>query len=186
MWGLGAVVQYDSRDEIYYPSRGLFLKAVATAYLKPLGSTTTMGLITADLRQFLTLYRQLIFAWQLSAQVALGNDMPFQMLPTLGGQDLLRGVRRNMFRDDMAVALQAELRFPIWDALKGTVFAGVGDVYNLKAWHWAMPKVSYGAGLRVAFNAARVNIRFDVARTNVNPSWRADGWSFYLTCTEAF
>ena len=184
--GVGAVVQYDSRDELYYPRRGLFFKTIASYYYSAYTPVGSLGLVSIDLRHYVPIYKDLIFAWQLVAEAALGENKPFQLLPTIGGQDLLRGVRRQMFRDDMALALQAELRIPVWDVLKATVFAGVGDVYNLGNWHWAVPKVSYGAGLRVMFNAAKVNLRFDVARTNVNPSWRADGWSFYLTCTEAF
>ena len=186
LWGLGAVAQYDSRDDIYYPHHGLFFKTIATGYLKALGCSATLGTLSVDLRQFLTIYKELLFAWQLKTDITTGNDIPFQMLSTIGGQDLLRGVRRQMFRDDMSVALQGELRFPIWDMIRATVFAGIGDVYNLRHWQWAIPKVSYGAGVRVMFNAANVNIRFDVARSNVNPSWKADGWSFYLTCIEAF
>ena len=186
LWGLGPVVQYDTRDELYYPRRGLFFKAVGAYYGSESGSTARVGRISADLRQFVPLYKDLIFAWQFSGDVALGKDKPFQLLPTLGGQDLVRGVRRNMFRDDVALALQAELRIPVWSLLKATVFAGVGDVYNLADWRWAVPKVGYGAGVRACFNKAKIHLRFDVARSNVNPSWRLDGWSFYFTCTEAF
>jgi hypothetical protein len=49
-----------------------------------------------------------------------------------------------------------------------------------------MPKVGYGAGLRVCLNNDMVNIRFDVARNNLTSSWTLDTWSFYLTLKEAF
>lgn len=186
LWGIGAVVQYDSRDKIYYPHSGLFVKVTGAYYGSEAGQRRNAGKVTADVRQFVPLYKELIFAWQFTTDIAIGRDKPFQMLPTIGGQDLLRGVRRNMFRDDLAAALQAELRIPIWSLLKATVFGGIGDVYNLYDWRWATPKVGYGAGVRACFNKAGINVRFDVARSNVNKSWKADGWSFYLTCTESF
>ncbi len=186
MLGLGAVVSYDSRDEQFYPHRGLFFKAVGHYYEPYLGSSYRMGKVFAELRHFVPLYKDLIFAWQFSTDWAFGKEKPFQYLPTLGGQDLARGVRYGSWRDDVMMNLQAELRIPIWRFIKASVFASVGDVYNLSDWNWAVPKVGYGAGLRVAITKARVNVRFDVARNNLNNSWTQDGWSFYLTVKEAF
>jgi hemolysin activation/secretion protein len=109
------------------------------------------------------------------------------MLPRLGGQDGLRGVNSDMFRDDIMMALQAELRIPIWSIFRAAVFAGIGDVYDYHNWHWAIPKVGYGIGLRATINKAKVNIRLDVARSNVDPRWdNINAYSFYLTATEAF
>jgi hemolysin activation/secretion protein len=111
----------------------------------------------------------------------------YPMLPRLGGQDGLRGVNSDMFRDDIMMALQAELRIPIWSVFRAAVFAGIGDVYDYHNWHWEVPKVGYGVGLRAAINKAKVNIRFDVARSNVDPRWNdIKAYSFYLTATEAF
>ena len=45
----------------------------------------------------------------------------------------------------------------------------------------------HGIGLRAAINKAKVNIRFDIARSNVDPRWNnINAYSFYLTATEAF
>ncbi len=186
MLGVGALASYDSRDKQFYPQRGIFFKAVANYYEPYLGSTYRMGSVAADFRQFVPIYKEFVFAWQLTTAWAFGREKPFQMLPTIGGLDVLRGIRRGQFRDDVSVALQAELRIPIWRFLKASVFAGVGDVYNLDHWTWSTPKVGYGAGLRVAVNKAKVNVRFDVARNNQNATWQRDGWNFYLTIKEAF
>lgn len=191
MWGIGLAVQYDSRDVLFYPRRGLFFKFSVTHYDKALGATARLTRLQTDLRQFVPIYRDLIFAWQFRSEWALaaegGKNVPFQMLPTFGGQDMLRGIARNMFRDNAMMALQAELRIPIWNFIRACVFAGVGDVYNTHHWQWASPKVSYGLGLRVGINRAKVNIRFDVARSNVYKEWNTwQSYSFYLTATEAF
>lgn len=181
MFGLGGVVSYDSRDRQFYPSRGIFFKTVASYYEPYLGSSYRMGKIASEFRQFVPIYKDLIFAWQASTEWTLGREKPFQLLPTLGGMDLLRGVRRGEWRDDVMMAVQTELRIPIWRFIKASVFASVGDVYNLENWQWSTPKIGYGAGVRVALNRAKVNIRFDVARQNYD-----DNWSFYLTIREAF
>ena len=196
--GLGAVVQYDSRDNVFYPTRGIFFKASAAAAWTnkmdiPEGQQATInGLLSADLRQYISLPHNLVIAWQLKGQFMLSNYFIshltlYPMLPRLGGQDGLRGINSDMFRDDIMMAFQAELRIPIWSIFRATVFAGVGDVYDFHNWHWEVPKVGYGIGLRAAINKAKVNIRFDIARSNVDPRWNnINAYSFYLTATEAF
>ena len=181
MVGLGGIISYDSRDQQFYPSRGIFFKTVASYYEPYLGSTYRMGKISADFRHFVPIYKELVFAWQAYTEWALGNEKPFQLLPTLGGMDVVRGIRRGTWSDDVMMAVQTELRIPIWRFLKGSIFSSIGDVYNLDDWQWSIPKIGYGAGLRVALNKAKVNVRFDVARQNYD-----NNWSFYLTIKEAF
>ncbi len=190
MWSLGVVTQYDTRDTLYYPHNGLFFKASAAHYEPALGSTARMTHLQADLRQFISLPKNIIFAWQFKTEWALSDNVesiPFQMLPTLGGQDLVRGVRQNMFRDNVMMALQAEFRFPLWNFLRLHAFAGIGDVYNTDHWRWATPKIGYGLGLRIGINDAHINIRLDVARNNIYKNWNTwDSYAFYITATEAF
>ena len=191
MWGLGGALQYDTRDITYYPHSGIFFKFTATHYDHLIGSTARLTYLQADLRQFVPIYKELLFAWQFRTDWALATNgaaaVPFQMLPTLGGQDLLRGIPRNMFRDNAMIALQGELRIPVWRFIHATAFAGIGDVYNTARWQWAMPKVGYGLGLRTGINRAKVNIRFDLARNNIYKEWNTwRSYSFYLTATEAF
>ena len=196
--GLGVVTQYDTRDNVFYPTRGIFFKVSAAAAWTnkidiPEGQQATInGLLAADLRQYISLPYDLVIAWQLKGQFMLSSYFIshltlYPMLPRLGGQDGLRGINSDMFRDDIMMAFQAELRIPIWSIFRATVFAGVGDVYDFHNWHWEVPKVGYGIGLRAAINKAKVNIRFDVARSNIDPRWNnINAYSFYLTATEAF
>ena len=190
MWALGAVTQYDTRDTLYYPSKGLLFKTSIAYYEPKLGCTARVFHWQADLRQFISLPKDIIFAWQFKTEWALSDNVasiPFQCLPTFGGQDLVRGVRRNMFRDNVMMALQAEFRFPIWRWFRLHAFAGIGDVYNTDQWRWATPKVGYGLGLRVCINKAKVNLRFDIARNNIYKEWNTwESYAFYLTATEAF
>lgn len=195
---VGAVGVYDSRDNVFYPTQGVFAKLTAAAAWTnkveiPEGQQAMInGLLSADIRHFVPLTDQIVFAWQLKAQMMLSplfisHLTMYPMLPRLGGQDGLRGVNSDMFRDDIMMALQAELRLPIWSIFRAAVFAGIGDVYDYHNWHWEVPKVGYGIGLRAAINKAKVNIRFDVARSNVDPRWNnINAYSFYLTATEAF
>lgn len=195
---LGAVTQYDTRDNVYYPTKGLFCKVSAAAALTnkqdiPEGQQAAIhGWLAADLRQYIPLPHHFVIAWQLKGQFMLSQYhishlTMYPLLPRLGGQDGLRGINSDMFRDDIMMAFQAELRIPIWSIFRATIFAGIGDVYDFHNWHWEIPKVGYGIGIRATINKAKVNIRFDVARSNVDPRWNTiDAYSFYLTATEAF
>ena len=187
-WGLGAVAVYDTRDRVFYPTKGIFFKAAVTHYEKAIGCSARLTMLHLDLRQFVPLPHDFVWAWQFRSQwVFSAGDVPYSMYPRLGGQDALRGISSSMFRDDAMIALQTEMRIPIWSVFRATVFAGIGDVYDIHDWQWAVPKVSYGLGLRMSINRAKVNIRFDVARSNVDPRWNvAQAYSFYLTATEAF
>ena len=195
---LGAVALYDSRDNVFYPSKGVFAKvSAAAAWTNEVDiaqgqQATVNGLFSADVRQYISLPHSLVLAWQFKTQLmlseyAISHLTLYPMLPRLGGQDGLRGISSDMFRDDVMLQLQAELRIPIWSIFRAAVFAGIGDVYDYHNWHWATPKVGYGVGLRAAINKAKVNIRFDIARSNVDPRWdNINAYSFYLTATEAF
>ena len=194
--GIGGAISYDTRSNNYYPLHGLFFKTSITYYqqfsLNSQQSTANSQQPSAnfqlstfnfqiDLRHYIPLYRELILAWNFRSKIAVGNNVPFQLLPTIGGQDLVRGIRQNKFKDNTLFALQTELRIPIGRFLKGAVFASIGDVYNYNNWHWATPKIGYGAGLRACIHQAKTNIRLDVARQNYS-----NDWSFYFTVKEAF
>lgn len=186
-WSVGAVVSYDSRDNLFYPQEGMFFKSLLS-YSEPyLGSKVRMGRLTSEFRHFVPIRNEFVFAWQASVDMVWGKTIPFQLLPTFGGCDLMRGFRHGRWRDDVALALQAEFRMPIYWRLKAAVFGSVGDVYNWNDWRFVMPKFAYGIGLRLRFNKAKVNLRFDIARTNYG-NWRnfKDNWNFYFTASEAF
>lgn len=196
--GLGVVAQYDSRDNVFYPSRGVLAKVTASAAwinkmdIQAGQQATINGVLSTDVRQYIPLPCDLVLAWQWKTQLMLA-PLPishltlYPLLPRLGGQDGIRGINSDMFRDDIMMALQAELRIPIWSIFRAAVFAGIGDVYDYHNWHWTTPKIGYGIGLRATINKAKVNIRFDVARSNIDPRWdNINAYSFYLTATEAF
>ena len=190
MPGIGVTAQFDSRDEVYYPHKGLMLKVSVTHYNRWWRSTCGLTAGQIDFRQYLPIGKQVVWCYQVRAAIAASltpGEIPFQMLPTFGGQDLVRGIPYGMFRDNTMVGLQTELRFPIWRWIRACAFVGAGDVYDYTHWQWSRPKIGYGLGLRLTINRAKINIRADVARNNIYPSWGdIKGYGFYLTATEAF
>ena len=181
MWGIGAQFMYDTRDNMFYPQKfSNFLKLNVTTYNKALGSSFSYTGIDLDFRQYIPTWLGQVFAWQVKFETALGSEVPFQMLPTVGGSDNIRGIRERKYIDNSMFEVQMEYRIPIWWRLKAAVFCSVGDVFDIYNPSIVKPKVGYGVGLRCRINAARVNLRVDVAGNNYGE------WKFYITATEAF
>jgi len=178
----GAVVSYDSRDNQFYPTKGFFAKTILSASISGWFSNYTAQGITLDIRQYFPVYKSHILAWQaLFSGVFSKSEIPFQLLPTLGGRDLMRGFRQEMYRENGLFVLQTEYRLPIYKRLKGAVFCSAGDLFNQNACSSNKFKIAYGAGLRYRLNDARVHLRFDLAKNNYG-----DKLQIYITATEAF
>lgn len=177
----GGMILFDNRDNRFYPEQGMLFKVSAALFYQFGESRRLFGSVAVDFRHFVPLYRSFIFAYQFKTEVMLGNSPPFYMLPTIGGQDLLRGIARNKFRDNLMAAVQCEFRIPVWRFVKAAVFGAIGDVYNIRNLKSSVPEYVYGVGLRLSLHKVGTNIRFDAA-------WH-DKWSspdFYFTVEEAF
>lgn len=181
MWGIGLQFMYDTRDNTFYPQKfSNFLKISALSYTKALGSTYDATMLTLDFRQYIPTWLGQVLAWQVYINTALGGNVPFRMLPYVGGSDNLRGFRERLYSDNFMFEAQAEYRIPIYKRLKAAVFCSVGDVVNIYDAHINKLKVGYGAGLRFRLNDARVHLRVDFAGNNYGE------FKFYITATEAF
>ena len=80
---------------------------------------------------------------------ATGQQMPFYLMPTLGGNDSLRGFRDYRFRGPHALLLQGEYRFEIWSGLDGALFYDAGKVAMRRAnLNLSNLETDYGFGFR--------------------------------------
>ena len=180
---IGGVATFDSRDNFFYPFRGTFLKTAFGLSRAGWASTYSLQTFELDFRKYIPMpFNEHVFAFQFKFDGIFGDEIPFQLLPTLGGPDLLRGFRQWQYRDNMLFATQAEYRFPIFRRLKASIFCAMGDVYSSRNFQLNNTmKFAYGVGLRYRLNDARVHLRVDIARNNFG-----DGWQFYIRATEAF
>jgi outer membrane protein assembly factor BamA len=179
---LGFLISYDSRDNHFYPQKGIFAKSTLSATKAGWGSSYSVTDLSLDFRQYISIFRNHIFAYQAYYSGSYSkNEIPFQLLPTLGGRDLMRGFRQGMYRDNVLMLLQTEYRIPVYKRLKAAVFMSAGDVVNSADYKIEKLKLAYGAGLRYRLNDARVHLRVDLAKNNYGEKWQ-----FYITATEAF
>lgn len=178
--GVGAVVSFDNRDKIYFPTKGHFID-VTTLFNQPfLGSQFQFNNLTIDARQYIKLWKYNILALQAFGNFNEGN-IPFKQLATIGSDAFMRGYYNGRFRDNHAMAFQAELRKQVWGPVSITVFGGFGNVANQSSLLFENMKPNYGAGLRVlAIRRDRVNIRIDYGRGENGIQ------GMYFTMNEAF
>ncbi len=174
--GFGPVLLIDERDHVYYPRSGFLLKF--GAIFSSIDYDFSNYLI--DLRHYKAI-RQSVVATQFVFEQSTG-DVPFFMLPKLGGKDRLRGIGHSQRIVDKSIwLLQSELRFPLWWRFGGVAFAGMGQASEHFSVNRSSIIYSGGAGLRFRILPDDpLNIRVDAALASGGLT------GFFITLKEAF
>ncbi|MEM9194617.1 MAG: BamA/TamA family outer membrane protein [Myxococcota bacterium] len=177
--GLGARVDWDTRDNPIDARSGAYYQGSFTSWLAPF-SDHTFSRLTFDLRQYVTLTGTHSLAFQLYADLSFGRP-PFYLMPGIGGPYLMRGYFEGRYRDAGAVLGQVEYRFPIFWRFRGVAFVSAGEVApRIDQVDLSNPKVAGGGGLRFVINEdQRLAVRADLGVT-------PEGWGLYLNISEAF
>ena len=161
--GFGVVTVFDNRDNVYYPSKGMWGELVVYHDDPKTGSTFKYTRIAFDFCKYFH-YKKNILA--LNAYSIYSNtDVPFFQMGLLGGQKKMRGFYEGRYRDNNVLVFQAEYRRHLFWLLGVTVFADIGQVahrytaFNSKHWRY-----TYGAGIRLMLDKAqKTNLRIDFA-----------------------
>ena len=164
--GVGGVVVYDNRDNIFYPSKGIFGELVVYRDDKVTGSTFNYMRIAIDATKYFS-YKENILAINIYG-IFSDSDLPFFQMGNLGGLKKMRGFYEGRYRDNNLMVFQAEYRRRLFWLLGFTLFADAGQVANRydsfidKNWRY-----TYGAGLRLTLDKAqKINLRIDAAVGN--------------------
>lgn len=120
-----------------------------------------------DLQQFIPFWnKSRVLALRALAHHADGlgqAQVPFYLMPTLGGARTLRGYDRQRFRDRSLIYLSAEYRYEVNPFLMGAVFYDAGQVApDWSDFSFGDFRDNYGIGMRVGYKNA-VALRADVA-----------------------
>lgn len=175
--GTGVILTYDTRDNIYYPSKGHYLETIYRYYI-PFLNALSYSRLTIDYRYFNKINRKIIIALQMKSDFSSEN-IPIQVIPSAG--DIIRGYEENRYKDKIALCSQLEGRIHIWRKISVVAFYGIGDVFRrLDDLSIKYIKVAGGIGLRYMVTEDKVNLRLDFA---VN---KDGGTAFYLDFGEAF
>jgi len=156
---VGGFLEYDFADERTDPHKGGKYSFQWTSYL------SSFQRYAVDIRHFLpvtstdriALRMQTLFTHSSSQ-----TEIPFFMLPTVGGTDTVRGFNQYRFRDRNALIMNSEYRKPLGGFLDVVAFADAGRVFS-KSMNLGLSDLhaSYGVGARVKFGS-RVFFGIDV------------------------
>lgn len=180
MTGLGFNVVYDSRDDVFFPSKGYRLNWGTYWSGKGIGSDHTFNRSEMNLAKYVPLQKESVLALQLYFASVQG-DAPFNYLAELGGTKLGRGYRSGRFRDSFVGLMQAEYRFPVKGPFWGTTFASLGRVADEASnifQNQLQPAGGFGIRYRLDKNK-KLNVRADFG-------FGRDSFGFYFTVGEAF
>lgn len=179
--GIGAIVEFDSRDFIPGPWRGFYVGLEGTVFPKGLGSCgSTLFRTTFTFDWYQRVWKDCILAFDFYGEFNSAHT-PWPMLARMGGSHRMRGYYEGRYADNCMLAAQVELRQRIWRRIGCTVWGGAGNVFSGRPddrFDWAHTLPNYGVGLRWELKK-RVNVRLDYGFGR-----RTSG--FLLSINEAF
>ena len=180
--GAGLLLLRDTRESTWYPRSSSFHQIRAMLFDGVFGSEYDYFSLTVDLRKYAPVFTDHVVALRATG-VGISGDPPFDLLPQLGGDALLRGYYQGRFRDKDLLAFQAEYRAPVWWKLGAVAFVSAGQVApELSSLRFDAFHPAAGFGFRFLIQEEEgVQIRADFA-------WGFDVESsgFYINIGEAF
>jgi len=178
--GPGLLLNWDTRDHIFFPTTGSYHKLSSTFYGRALGGEFTFNKYTLDLRHYYSLHDRHVLAAQGLMNITIGNP-PYSSMSLMGGDSLMRGYYLGRYRDNHMIALQVEYRSPQWRRAGVVAFAGLADVASeLNELQIRDFKYSVGFGLRYMINPEEnINLRLDFG-------FGKETFGVYMKILEAF
>ena len=158
---------YDSRDNIYDPTRGRRISYTAQWAGHGLGGDFDFYKFTAEARMYKKLGAKNVLAFRARGGFIQG-DAPYSQLFTVGGADSLRGYEDDQFRGKYMYNATLEFRFPIVKKVSGVLFTDIGDAWDAPNVTWYNSKKTFnygvGAGVRVTTPIGPVKLDYGVGK----------------------
>lgn len=179
--GLGPMLQWDSRDQVFFPRKGAFSEVAFIVNNAVFGSDYSFSKFSFNGSGYLEIIPNTVLALNAYLEFNTGT-VPFNQLALLGGTRRFRGYYEGRYRDNNLLILQGEWRFPVWKRIKATVFGGTGVVSARRSTLLSKSfRPSLGFGIRyLVLKKDQIHLRLDFA-------WgQKENSAFYLTIGEAF
>ena len=186
---VGIFAQYDTRDVLTAPSKGLFAKVEARIFPRFLGnSRETFGKVNVQVDAYVKLWKGMVLAYDLYTEFTVGRPS-WHLYAKLGGTERMRGYYEGRYRDNNLVTTQVELRQKIYRRHGLAAWFGLGNIWGQDNFQWRNTLHSFGVGYRFEFKN-RMNIRLDYGwgvYGNPHFYWdRKRSSAFIFTASEAF
>lgn len=178
--GLSLDFLWDTRDAVYYPTVGKFVKFKWSTFPDFMKNEVDANKIKTEYNQYFPMREgKDVLAARFSGVFGVGNIV-FEQQVTVGGKDI-RGYSQGKYRGDGIIAFQGEYRYNFENRMGLVGFAGLATIYgsDTEDFNWGLyPGI--GAGYRYqAFKANKFNIGLDAA------VGKGD-WGVYFRIGEAF
>ena len=164
--GLTPSVSFDSRDNFFTPTSGIFAEASLSAFSKALGSDTEFQKAAFVAIGYVPLAPKLTLGLRSDVSASFG-EAPFYLRPFV----FMRGVAAMRYQGEEVAQAEAELRWQFWQRFSLVGFGGVGSAWNNRDRFENQKTVTaYGTGLR--YELARkygLHMGIDVAFGPDNP-----------------
>lgn len=164
------------------PSRGLFFQGIYEYSKTVLGSESDFSRTTLEARHFFPILQRddHLFGIRLFLDYKSG-DVPFYLLPELGGIFFNRGLIEGRFRDNLSITGNWEYRFKIYQRLHWAFFVDAGNVYNgFNSTGIAHTKITGGTGMRYYVPPGNLLL------ARVDGGYSTEGLQIYLTFDHPF
>ena len=177
---IGLTASYDTRDDIFYPSKGIFINLTSEVSTSILGSEFKYSQVQLDISKYTEIWKNHIIVANLFSGITLG-EAPFFNYYYLASGKRSRGFADRRFIDKNIALAQLEYRYPIYKRFSGVAFGSAGTVSpSFNELSNESIRLAYGLGLRFQLSKhQKSNIRLDLANS-------FEGFQFYLTIGEAF
>jgi outer membrane protein assembly factor BamA len=159
--GAGLSVQYDSRDFIPHPTRGVNLMFQELVFPEWAGSSgKTLFRTTVNANYYQALWTGGIVAIDIYGEFN-NDDIPWAMKEELGNGYRMRGYYAGRYMDNNIASCQLELRQDLYKRFGFAAWIGCGSVFPaLHKFQLSNVLPTYGVGLRWEFKH-NVNLRVD-------------------------
>jgi hypothetical protein len=142
--GLRPSITYDSRENIFTPTRGTYCEVAAGVFSQALGGDGEFQRVSLTAIQFVPLHPKLTFGARGGATFSFG-DVPFYMRPFV----VLRGVPIMRYQGGQTAEVETELRWQFWKRFSLVGFAGYGAAWNdFERFDETLTVVAGGTGFR--------------------------------------
>lgn len=170
----------DTRDFPNHLTRGSLYHASAGAYVADEQRYSFQRYEVEGLQALPLFDRAMVVVlhgWGLFTHASPGQEVPFYLMPSLGGSYTLRGYSNYRFHDRHLLLASAESRWSIFTHLDGAVFVDAGTV-AARVGDLGLDKTVYGFGLRLHTHRSTL-ARVDVAHTD-------EGWHVMFRSSDPF
>ncbi|WP_289664269.1 BamA/TamA family outer membrane protein [Flavobacterium panacagri] len=167
---LGGAIQFDNRDNIFTPDKGIRIQSDFFWSDNAIGSDYDAWRVNLSAIGYYPLAKTLIGGLRVEGEQAFGSP-PFYLRPGIN----LRGIPAARYQGKTSIVTEAELRWDVYKRWSIMGFGGLASAFDDWDQAFAKPVVySYGTGFRyLVARKFKLRMGVDVAKGN-------EDWAYYI------